>query len=152
MFNQFDLNSKKWKPLSKHWHFSNLLTVLIISRLFECLWSFGNSVRAITWNLRLFWNSKPVEIMVLAIDWGELWSMLLVPQRMKIYFKCKLEEKWKLFTLHKTFSALSPAIPKPKAPWLLKYFLHILGKRGKFETNESPAIKILDLLFFKRRF
>ena len=32
------------------------------------------------------------------------------------YFKFKLDEKWKLLTLHKTFCALSPAIPKFKAP------------------------------------
>ena len=123
LFNQTDLNSEKWKPLFKHWNFNNLLTVLIIPRLLTCLWSRGKSVITATWNLWLFfWNSKPVKMMVLATNWEELWSMLLVPQRIKLYFKCKLEEKWRLFTLHKTFCALSVTVPKFKVPWLLRYF------------------------------
>ena len=125
---------------------------MIIPRLLECLWSRGKSGKTTTWNLWLFfWSSKPVEMMVLAIDWGELWSMLLVPQRMKIYFKCKSEETWRLFTLHQTFCALSLAIPKFKAPWLLKYFLHISGYCHKFQINEWPMINNLALLLFKRR-
>ena len=124
--NQVDLNSRKQNPLFKHWNFSNLLTLLIILRLLECLWSGGKSCITRTWNFWLFfWNSKPVDMMMLATKWGELRSMLLVLQRKKIYFKCKLEEKWRLFILYKTFCVLPPAIPKFKSPWLLKYFLHI---------------------------
>ena len=130
LFNQFDLNSKKWKPLFKHWNFSNLLTVLIIPRLLECLWSLGKSSITTAW-----W---------LAINWRDLCSILLVLQIMKIHFKCKLEEKSRFFTLHKTFCPLYPAIPKFKNPWLLKYFLHI-------RTNETPMINNLALLLFKRR-
>ena len=51
----------------------------MIPRLLECL--------------LFFWNAKPVETMALEIDWGELWSVLLVTQRMKTYFTFKSDEK-----------------------------------------------------------
>ena len=122
LFNHFDLNRKKWKPLFKQWNFSNLLTVFIRPRLLKCLWSRGKSDITTNWNLWHFsWNVKSVEIVVLAIDWEKL------SQRTKTYFKFKLDEKQRLFALYRTVRAWSPAITKFKTPWLIKYLLYISG-------------------------
>ena len=91
---QCDLNSQKRKPLVKHWNVSNLLTVLLIPCFFFSVYSCSKSGIITAWNLwHFFWIAKPVEMMVLAIDWGEFGSILLVPLIMKIYFTFKLDEK-----------------------------------------------------------
>ena len=61
--------------------------------------------------------------MVLAIDCGELLSILLEPQRIKAYLKFKLDEKLRLFSLLKTLYNLSPSIPKLKEDMKL-CFMH----------------------------
>ena len=94
LFKQFDLNYKKGKPSCKNWNFSNLLKVLIIPCLLAYLWSGSKGGEITTWNLwHFFWNVEQVEMMVLAVDWGELWLKLLVLQRIKIYFKFTFDEK-----------------------------------------------------------
>ena len=93
-----------YKLCFKHLESNNVLITLIFPRLNEFLVSRGSREMIITLP---FWHcacaESPDVIRPLAISSGELWSILFVPPRVKIYFMLKFLQKLKLFSRHIMF-------------------------------------------------
>ena len=83
---------------------------------------------------------------------GVLWSRLFVPERMKIYLRPELLEKFKFCILHNTCEILSPCKPKFKVLWREKTFFQISGYLPKVEITEPPISNIFADYWFSKLF
>ena len=92
----------------------------------------------------------PDEINPLMTSSAELWSILSVPQRIKIQDKVEFEGNFRFFILHNKFWIASPGIPKFNALYLEKYSDQTSSYLVMFDIKESPINKIFESESWKK--
>ena len=92
------------------------------------------------------------EISWFTISSGELWSVLFVPQRMKMQYKVEFEGHFRGFFLHNKFWYLFLGIPKFNVLCLEKYLDQTSGYLIMFGIKESWINKIFECESFSKKF
>ena len=141
---------KKYKSCLPDSSSRSLLVILMFPLLIESLSRGVNGISTTVALSHCFLAEIPNSTIPLTSFSEGLWSILFVPQRLKIYQIPKLFLKFCI--LLNTCWILSPGIPKFKLLWLEKYFFQISGYLPKLEIIGSPVSNIFDNDWFSKQF
>ena len=128
--------------------------ILILFPLLKENFVSHNGSRMITTLARWHYDCAEIsdEISWLTISSGELWSVLFVPQRMKMQYKVEFEGHFRGFFLKNNFWYLFLGIPKFNVLCLEKYLDQTSSCLVMFDIKESPINKILKVKVLVSKF